>query len=107
MACFTVFISHTNPFPKYILDDGDMKIDEKEVPFLALRLQIQLEQYGIKLDTSKFDAMVKEDNGEENALYLRSGVKPRMPLLIIVDIVVYQTSVNTRKRHLQCDEVLR
>jgi len=45
--------------------DGDMKIDSKELPLLSLRLQIQLEPYGIKLDTNKFEAMILEDNGEQ------------------------------------------
>jgi len=44
--------------------DGDMKISTKELPLLALRLQILLEPYGINLDTNKFQAMIEEDNGE-------------------------------------------
>ena len=43
-----------------------MKIDLKELPLLSLRLQIQLEPYGIKLDTSKFVDMIKEDNGKSS-----------------------------------------
>lgn len=47
---------------------GDMKIDLEELPLLSLRLQIQLEPYGIKLDASKFKAMIKEDNDISNVL---------------------------------------
>ena len=46
-----------------------MKIDSKELPLLSLRLQIQLEPYGIKLDTNKFEAMILEDNGEQNSCH--------------------------------------
>jgi len=42
--------------------DGDMKIDDKEIPLLALRLEIQLQPYGIKLDTAAFEDMIREDN---------------------------------------------
>ena len=35
-----------------------MKTDFKE------RFQIQLEPYDMRLDTSKFEAMIKEDNGK-------------------------------------------
>ncbi len=41
-----------------------MKIDKKELPLLSMRLQLNLETYGIKLDTHLFEAMVMEDNGE-------------------------------------------
>lgn len=52
-----------------IIADGDMKIDKKEAPLLGLRLQINLEPYGMKLDTKKFEAMINEDNGECITLY--------------------------------------
>ena len=104
MACFTVFISHTNPFPKYILDDGDMKIDEKEVPFLALRLQIQLEQYGIKLDTAKFDAMIKEDNGEEIAA---PHLMPNLKAILFLIQSRSNFCQYSQKRHQPRDEVVR
>merc|ERR1712194_690692 len=42
--------------------DGDMKIDGKEIHLLSLRLQIQLEPYGISLDTDMFEDMVRQDN---------------------------------------------
>mmetsp|Transcript_28175 Transcript_28175/g.48610 ORF Transcript_28175/g.48610 Transcript_28175/m.48610 type:complete len:404 (-) Transcript_28175:212-1423(-) len=48
--------------------DGDMKIDSKELPLLSLRLQIQLEPYGIKLATNKFEAMILEDNDISNVM---------------------------------------
>mmetsp|Transcript_14921 Transcript_14921/g.26964 ORF Transcript_14921/g.26964 Transcript_14921/m.26964 type:complete len:397 (-) Transcript_14921:129-1319(-) len=48
--------------------DGDMKIDASEVPLLSLRLQIQLEPYGIKLDANKFDNMIREDNDISHVL---------------------------------------
>ena len=52
-------------------EDGDMKLDLKELPLLSLRLQIQLEPFGIKLDTHKFEAMIREDNGKANiAIFL-------------------------------------
>ena len=34
----------------------------KEIPILSLRLRIQLEPYGIKLNQNKFEAMIEEDN---------------------------------------------
>ena len=43
-----------------------MKIDEKEVPQLALRLQVQLDPHGIQLDRNRFEEMIREDNGEMN-----------------------------------------
>mmetsp|Transcript_34132 Transcript_34132/g.71863 ORF Transcript_34132/g.71863 Transcript_34132/m.71863 type:complete len:184 (+) Transcript_34132:958-1509(+) len=49
-------------------NDGDMKIDAREVPLLALRLQIQLEPYGIKLDANKFNTMIREDNDISHVL---------------------------------------
>jgi len=39
-----------------------MKIDGKEIHLLSLRLQIQLEPYGISLDTDMFEDMVRQDN---------------------------------------------
>lgn len=48
--------------------DGDMKISAKELPLLALRLQILLEPYGINLDTNKFEAMIEEDNDISHVL---------------------------------------
>lgn len=42
--------------------DGDMTIDEKEVPLLALRLKIQLQPMGIDLDTDMFNQMIEENN---------------------------------------------
>ena len=39
-----------------------MQIDIKEIPILSLRLRIQLEPYGIKLDQPKFEAMIEQDN---------------------------------------------
>mmetsp|Transcript_27107 Transcript_27107/g.57573 ORF Transcript_27107/g.57573 Transcript_27107/m.57573 type:complete len:398 (-) Transcript_27107:279-1472(-) len=48
--------------------DGDMKIDSKEAPLLALRLQMQLEPYGMKLDTDTFVTMIREDNDIFNVL---------------------------------------
>jgi len=50
--------------------DGDMKINSKELPLLSLRLQLQLEPYGIKLDTNKFKAMILEleDNDISNVM---------------------------------------
>ena len=48
--------------------DNDMKIDRKETPLLALRLQIQLEPYGMHLDTRKFEDMISEDNDISNVL---------------------------------------
>ncbi len=43
-----------------------MTIDASELPLLTLRLQIQLEPFGIKLDTNAFKTMMEEDNGERN-----------------------------------------
>jgi len=43
--------------------DGNMKIDLKELAILTLRLQAHLEPLGLELDTHKFEAMIKEDNG--------------------------------------------
>ena len=40
----------------------------KEIPILSLRLQIQLQAYGIKLDTSKFETMIEEDNDISNVI---------------------------------------
>ena len=40
----------------------------QELPLLSLRLQIQLQPYGIKLDTSKFEAMIQEDNDIGNVM---------------------------------------
>lgn len=48
--------------------DGDMKIDVKELPLLSMRLQINLESYGIKLDTRKFEDMIRENNDISNVL---------------------------------------
>jgi len=48
--------------------DGDMKIDDAEIPLLALRLQIQLEPFRMKLDTQKFESMIREDNDIVNVL---------------------------------------
>ena len=50
------------PLPCPLTDDGDMRIDRNEVPMLALRLEIQLDPYGVKLDTERFEQMIKEDN---------------------------------------------
>ena len=67
-----------------------MKIDLEELPLLSLRLQIQLEPYGIKLDASKFKAMIKEDNGKSNTGILVTFVLsviiiiPTNPLLILL-----------------------
>jgi len=49
-------------------NDGDMKIDEREVPLLSLRLNIMLEPYGITLDTQMFEDMIREDNDISNVL---------------------------------------
>lgn len=48
--------------------DGDMKIDGKEIPVLGLRIQIQLEPYGIKLNAQKFETMIEEDNDISNVM---------------------------------------
>lgn len=48
--------------------DGDMKIGLQDLPLLSLRLQIQLDPYGITLDTDKFEAMIREDNDISNVL---------------------------------------
>mmetsp|Transcript_2574 Transcript_2574/g.5465 ORF Transcript_2574/g.5465 Transcript_2574/m.5465 type:complete len:395 (+) Transcript_2574:155-1339(+) len=48
--------------------DGNGKIDLHELPLLSIRLGLQLQPYGIKLDTSKFEAMIKEDNDISNVL---------------------------------------
>eukprot|EP01082_Thalassiosira_pseudonana_P004843 g4167.t1 g4167 contig15:479678-481380(+) len=48
--------------------DGDMKIDPKEAPLLALRLKIQLTPFGVELDTNRFEAMIKEDNDIGNVM---------------------------------------
>lgn len=48
--------------------DGDMKIDLNELPMLAIRLQIHLDTFGIKLDTDLFEQMIKEDNDIANVL---------------------------------------
>jgi len=45
-----------------------MKIEGKEVHLLALRLQIQLEPYGIKLDMTRFEDMLNENNDISNVL---------------------------------------
>ena len=42
-----------------------MTISLKEAPILALRLQMQIEPYGIKLDAKKFEDMLREDNGKD------------------------------------------
>lgn len=42
--------------------DGDMTIDEEELPILIIRLQLQLEPFGIRLDTEVFKAMMRENN---------------------------------------------
>ncbi|KAL7508730.1 hypothetical protein ACHAXN_006070, partial [Cyclotella atomus] len=41
---------------------GDMKVDLKNLPVLLLRLQIQLNSHGMRLDTEKFTEMVRRDN---------------------------------------------
>ena len=41
---------------------GDMKVDLKNLPVLLLRLQIQLNSHGMRLDTEKFTEMVRKDN---------------------------------------------
>ena len=56
-----------------------MKIDLEELPLLSLRLQIQLEPYGIKLDASKFKAMIKEDNGKTS-----TGIPVTFDLSVII-----------------------
>jgi len=48
--------------------DGDMKIDTKEIPRLALRLKIQLDTFGITLDMEKFQQMLHENNDIKNVL---------------------------------------
>jgi len=48
--------------------DGDTQIDPKEAPMVALRLQMQLEPYGIQLDTDTFQTMIREDNDIFNML---------------------------------------
>ncbi len=40
----------------------------KEIPILSLRLRIQLQPYGIELDTYKFETMIEEDNDISNVL---------------------------------------
>ncbi len=56
-----------------------MNIAPKELPLLGPRLQIQLEKYGINLDTNKFEAMIREDNGEKQCSILAScHVKSRI-----------------------------
>ena len=45
-----------------------MKIDDREWPSLALSLKIQLEPYGIDLDTDLFSKMLAEDNDIGNIL---------------------------------------
>ena len=66
-----------------------MKINSKELPLLSLRLQLQLEPYGIKLDTNKFKAMILEleDNGEQNScpyfFYFAAEIYLTDPLLIL------------------------
>ncbi len=56
-----------------------MNIAPKELPLIGPRLQIQLEKYGINLDTNKFEAMIREDNGEKQCLILASfHVKSRI-----------------------------
>ena len=57
----------SHPYSSTLLSlpgDCDMTIDLKELPYLSLRLQIQLDPFGIKLDTSKFESMVREDNSK-------------------------------------------
>jgi hypothetical protein len=41
---------------------GDMKVDLKNLPVLLLRLQIQLNTHGMRLDTEKFTQMVERNN---------------------------------------------
>jgi len=70
---------HLNPFP--FIADGDMKIGLQDLPLLSLRLQIQLDPYGITLDTDKFEAMIREDNGEPS----------KMMVYTIVDLKLFPT----------------
>jgi len=46
----------------------NMKIDLDEAPRLVLRLNIQMEPYGIELDTDLFVQMLEQDNSFENIL---------------------------------------
>ena len=45
-----------------------MKIDLSEAPYLALRLDIQLEPHGISVDTDMIVHMLQEDNSFKNVL---------------------------------------
>jgi len=47
--------------------DGDMKINLAELSLLSYRLKSHLETLGVVLDTEKFEAMVREDNGKLRA----------------------------------------
>ena len=48
--------------------NGDLKIDEKDIPIITLKLQIQLEAKGIILDVESFEDMIREDNNVTTAL---------------------------------------
>lgn len=79
--------------------DGDMKIDLKEVSLLSLRLQIQLSPYGIKLDTAKFEAMVREDNGASFFFFARSPAAPvRVRDIIRLLILLLALRPGTQKK---------
>ena len=60
--------------------DGDMKIEVKELPVLSLRLQIQLDPYGIKLDTRKFETMIREDNCKHSFVTYFNSLKQKYQL---------------------------
>lgn len=77
-----------------------MKIDLKELPLLTLRLQIHLDPYGIKLDTSKFEAMIRENNGNTFLSLLL------LLLLKISDQLIYILTSIPMQRYFQHFEVL-
>ena len=47
------------------------QLKQYQVQLLSLRLQVQLEPYGIKLDMQKFEDMLREDNSESTGRCVR------------------------------------
>lgn len=85
---------------------GDMKVDLKNLPVLLLRLQIQLNSHGMRLDTEKFTEMVRKDNdvgsilkicGDMLSLDDKGGIDPSAMNIVTIDQQYAKGSVDAAR----------
>jgi hypothetical protein len=85
---------------------GDMKVDLKHLPVLLLRLQIQLNSHGMRLDTDKFTKVVEKNNdvghiikmcGEMLSLDAKGNMDPQAMDMVTVDEQYSKGSVDAAR----------